>query len=363
MELCKLSKVKVTDHELGHGSYATVLEVKYKGRKCAGKKIHELLLKQGNETYTLRHFEEECRLMSQIHHSNIVEFLGVYFQKGSNVPILVMEFLPVSLTYCIEKVERNLPNEIKYSILDDIARGLFHLHSQNPPIIHRDLSSNNILITTDMRAKIADLGVARILDLSPLQVSHMTQTPGTPAYMPPEVMVDKPNYDTSIDIFSYGVLMIHVFCGEWPTPKTGQIHTVGDRLIPITEAERRGVYLNAVGHSHPLMELILRCINNNPQLRPPTQEIVEVLNKTVLRYPLTQPGKLVPVTKTNERDKHVINYDYIEYEDVTKFVEKGDRNWRAREKEARKATLLWARKRANSFFVRELKVGLFLIHI
>ena len=216
----KLTGVRVTDRELGHGSYATVLELEYMGLKCAGKKIHELLLRQGDASYTVRRFEEECRLLSQIRHPNIVQFLGVYFQQGVRAPILVMEFLPTNLTSCIEQYGI-LPREISYSILHDVALGLCYLHGQTPPIIHRDLSSNNVLLTPNMTAKISDLGVARILNLTPLQVSRMTQTPGTPAYMPPEVMVANPKYDTSVDEFSYGIMMIHMFSGRWPEPQVG----------------------------------------------------------------------------------------------------------------------------------------------
>ena len=175
----KLTGVTVTDRELGHGSYATVLELEYMGLKCAGKKIHELLLKQSDSMYTLLRFEEECRLLSQVRHPNIVQFLGVYFQQGVQAPILVMEFLSTNLTSCIEQFGI-LPKEISYSILHDVALGLCYLHSQTPPIIHRDLSSNNVLLTPNMTAKISDLGVARILNLTPLQVSRMTRTPGTP---------------------------------------------------------------------------------------------------------------------------------------------------------------------------------------
>ena len=78
----KLTGVRVTDRKLGHGSYATVLELEYMGLKCAGKKIHELLLEQGYASYTICRFEEECRLLSQVRHPNIVQFLGVYFQQG-----------------------------------------------------------------------------------------------------------------------------------------------------------------------------------------------------------------------------------------------------------------------------------------
>ena len=166
----KLNGVTVTDRVLGHGSYATVLELEYMGLKCAGKKIHELLLEQGGASYSVRRFEEECRLLSQVRHPNVVQFLGVHFQQGVPAPILVMEFLPTNLTSCIEQYGI-LPKEISYSILHDVALGLCYLHSQTPPIIHRDLSSNNVLLTPNMTAKISDLGVARLLKLTPLQVS------------------------------------------------------------------------------------------------------------------------------------------------------------------------------------------------
>ena len=287
----KLNGVTVTDRVLGHGSYATVLELEYMGLKCAGKKIHEVLLEQGGANYSVRRFEEECRLLSQVRHPNIVQFLGVHFQQGVPTPILVMEFLPTNLTSCIEQYGV-LPKEISYSILHDVALGLHYLHSQTPSIIHRDLSSNNVLLTPNMTAKISDLGVARILNLTPLQVSRMTQTPGTPAYMPPEVMIANPKYDTSVDEFSYGILMIHMFSGRWPEPQVGPIRTEPGRLIPVSEAERREVFLQAIGNDHPLMDLILKCIDNHPQIRAHTSEIVERLAEMVLQFPASFANRL-----------------------------------------------------------------------
>ena len=291
----KLTGVKVTDRKLGCGSYATVLELEYMGLKCAGKKIHELLLEQGDASYTVRRFEEECRLLSQVRHPNIVQFLGVYFQQGVRAPILVMEFLPTNLTSCIEKYGCNefFPEEISYSILHDVALGLRYLHSQTPAIIHRDLSSNNVLLTPNMTAKISDLGVARILNLTPLELSRLTQTPGTPAYMPPEVMVAKPKYDTSVDEFSYGIMMIHMFSGRWPEPQIGPNRTEPDgRLIPVTEAERREMFLRAIGNDHPLMKLIIKCIENDPKCRAHTDEIVDHLAELRIKFDVSFSNRL-----------------------------------------------------------------------
>ena len=290
-EYYQLTGVILTDKELGHGSYATVQEVEWMGLKCAGKKIHDLLLRQGDASYTLSRFEEECRLLSQVRHPNIVQFLGVHFQQGVVSPIVVIEFLPTNLTSCIEQYGI-LPKEISYSILHDVALGLCYLHSQTSPIIHRDLSSNNVLLTANMTAKISDLGVARILNLTPLQVSRMTQTPGTPAYMPPEVMVADPKYDTSVDEFSYGILMIHMFSGRWPEPQVGPVCVESGRMIPVSEAKRREVFLRAIGNEHPLMDVILRLINNDPQIRPHAKEIVKQLAAMVLQFPASFANRL-----------------------------------------------------------------------
>ncbi len=286
-DTCKLKGVNVTEEIIGHGSYATVFRLDYLGLKCAGKKIHDVL-QQGktNFGYPIRRFEEECSLLSQLHHPNIVQFLGVFFQHNDPIPILVMEFLPINLTSCIDRYGV-LANEFNYSILYDVALGMHYLHSHIPPIVHRDLSSNNILLTSSMTAKISDLGVAKILSIKPQQISHMTQTPGTPAYMPPEVMVANPKYNSSVDVFSFGILMIHIFSGQWPEPQIGQNRTdpMSDRLIPVTEAERREIFLRKIGNDHPAMDLILKCISNNPRLRVQSKEIIMRTADMVLQVP------------------------------------------------------------------------------
>ena len=279
----KLSGVTVTSRTLGRGAYATVLELEYMGLKCAGKKIHELLLAQGNSTYAIHHFQEECCLLSRLHHPNIIQFLGVYFEDNSPTPILVMEYLPTNLTSCIEDYGV-LPEEIGYPILHDVALGLCYLHNQKPPIIHRDLSSNNVLLSANLTAKISDLGVARILNMSPVQASRMTQIPGTPAYMPPEAMLPYPSYDSSVDVFSLGVMMIHVYCGKWPEPQVGQICIKDGKMIPVSEAERRSVFLDEIGRGHSLMGVILQCLNNDPQLRPSSDDVVKQLAKMANKF-------------------------------------------------------------------------------
>lgn len=280
----KLTEVKVTDRELGYGSYATVLEVEYMGKKCAGKKIHNDLLRYKRTRHIVHQFEEECRLLSQLHHPNIIKFLGVYFQQGEKVPILIMEFLPINLTTYIDQNRSISQDNSYYSILYDVAKGLRYLHSQSPPIIHGDLSSNNILLTHNKTAKISDMGKAIFLNMTPLQISRLMQTTGTPAYMPPEVMITNYKYNTSVDGFSYGILMIHVFSGKLPRPQTGPQRMEKDKLVPVTEAERREVFIQDIGSNHPLMDLILKCIHNDPKRRAHAIEIEKKLAEMVCMH-------------------------------------------------------------------------------
>ena len=172
-----IENVRPTGRQLGVGSYGSVEELEVDGLMCAGKKLHDTLVEMGNagvEDITQK-FVEECQLMSGLRHPHIVQFLGICFLQNSTLPVLIMEFLLTSLDELLES-KPDIPLYLKRSILRDVACGLVYLHNHSPPIIHRDLSSRNILLNSSMVAKITDLGVARILNLHPGQLAAtMTQ--------------------------------------------------------------------------------------------------------------------------------------------------------------------------------------------
>ena len=180
------------------------------GVMCAGKKIHETLIEQGNfgaENIVSR-YVEECQLMSDLRHPHLVQFLGVCFLPNSSLPVLVMERLLTSLDELLEH-NPDIPLSLKRSILADVARGLVYLHSRSPPVIHRDLSARNVLLNSDMVAKIADLGNARIVNFQPAQLARtLSRIPGTMVYMPPEAFEDTSKYGPSLDSFSFGHLSL-----------------------------------------------------------------------------------------------------------------------------------------------------------
>ena len=240
-------------------------------------------------------FATECELLGQLHHPHIVQFLGVRVEAGSELPELVMEYLPTTLRRCLD-THGALPAEIGGAILLEVALGLRYLHEFSPPIIHRDLSSNNVLLTTSMTAKISDLGVAKILDMSPGRAAQMTQTqaPGTPAFMPPEAMPARPKYSSKVDMFSFGVLVAHTLSGEWPTPSGvyAEDPRQPGRMIPVTEFERRRESIDRISKGHPLLGLIEQCLSNVASHRPDAAEVVLQLLAERDRVPPSTENRL-----------------------------------------------------------------------
>ncbi len=247
--------------------------------RCAGKMLHEMFFSttSGLEKSSITtRFAEECLRHSKIRHPNIVQLIGIHFAPKSPVPTLIMELMPQSVSQIVENYP-NIPSHVKWSILLDVAVGLLFLHSQSPPVIHRDLTANNILLTENMKAKIADLGVARIVDINP---SKLTTAPGTPSYMPPEAFIAQPVYNAKLDVFSFGNLIIHISIQVWPIPLVEMHRADPDepgKFTLVSEIERRADYLIKMKDGHPLKTLTTRCLQNDPRLRPATAEVVKQL--------------------------------------------------------------------------------------
>ena len=146
--------------------------------------------------------------MTEMRHPHIVQFLGLCFLECSALPVLVMERLDSSLDELLEGTP-SLPLTLKRSLLADVARGLLYLHMRIPPIVHRDLSARNVLLTSSLVAKISDLGNARIVNLQPGQLAMtLTHLPGTMVYMAPEAFSEGSHYGPKLDIFSFGHLAL-----------------------------------------------------------------------------------------------------------------------------------------------------------
>ncbi len=174
--------------------------------------MHELLLDPGNQGVreTVDRYQQECQLMAGLRHPNITLFLGLCFLEGSELPLLVMERLEMSVDDLLECAP-NIPLQVKISILTDTGSGLVYLHSRRPPIIHRDLTARNILLTSSLTAKITDMGNSRMVTLKPAQLAQtLSKNPGTTVYMPPEALSESHRYGPSLDVFSFGHLALYI---------------------------------------------------------------------------------------------------------------------------------------------------------
>ena len=164
-------------------------------------------------------FLTECRIWQSLRHPHVVQLLKVCcdppLMGQSTLPIIVMEEMHLNLRGLVEK-HSNIPMNVKTSILNDVCLGLRYLHSHNPPIIHRDLTPNNVLLTCGLVAKISDMGVAKVLRLDDPRT--MTEAPGTADFMPPESLAKRPSYGLSLDVFSFGAVVLYTTTQLWPTP-------------------------------------------------------------------------------------------------------------------------------------------------
>ena len=279
--------VSLNDEPLGHGAYGSVFKVKYGEVVCAAKKIHPILIEnvRSEEKQRIKDdFIRECLCCSSIRHPNIVEFKGVYYHSHQpGIPIMVMELMANSLTKFIENNKSTIAFYQKISILHDAVLGLGFLHNHMPQILHRDLSPNNIMLTSKLVAKIGDLGVAKVIQaggketISKLQLTRAV--PGTPDFMPPEAMEVNAVYGTPIDVFSFGGIALYLFSEEWPTPSAlWQRDPNVKKMVILTEAERRKQYLDKmIGKAAELRKMVEECLDVDPEKRPSIQEVSTII--------------------------------------------------------------------------------------
>ena len=276
----------VNRKELGRGAYGRVYAVNYHGTICAAKEIHSILVEEVDEVeirLTVESFMRECRQCSVLRHPNVIQFLGVYYPSVAEVggvqgrmrlPVMVMEMMADSLTSLVDKHEK-IPVHIKFSIIHDVSLGLCYLHNHDPPIVHRDLSPNNILLTVNHVAKISDLGVAKVIKADSRKT--MTKAPGTVDFMPPESLANTPVYGPPMDVFSFAGIVLHTINQEWPRPaELVQYDHKTRKMVALSEVERRQQYLDKLREETKVLRpLVEECLDYDPAVRPTIAAVCE----------------------------------------------------------------------------------------
>ena len=278
MENYEIKVVQCIKDKVGSGSYGSISMVSVNGMPCIQKRLHNILVglsgteavSADQQKYISDKFYDECMLLWKMRHPNIVQFMGIHYYgrvDEKNKISLIMEYLPTNVEECITKCNEaqvSIPLSIKFSILRDVAYGLSHLHAND--IIHRDLSAANILLTDSLRAKLADLGVSKLVP--PDAYNKLTVAPGTQYIMPPEALEENPRYSTKLDIFSYGILSLYLILQKIPhqtksTLKPEHVKTrqteIGCRMSHIQQLQK----INS-----GLGRIVIQSLMDEPESRP-----------------------------------------------------------------------------------------------
>ena len=257
-----LNGVAAGEEELGRGAFGVVRKGTWNGLPVSIKEIHKWILQAHAEgdpkelDRAIRGFQREMNIWAlYLRHSNIVQFFGLWETQDGSIA-LVMELLHSNLSRFLAKtktLKEVIPIDLKHSILLDVSRAMTYLHSLG--LFHRDLSTNNILLTSHFVAKVSDFGTVRLYDN--MESGKFTERPGTPAFMAPET--DGKDYTQSVDQFAYGCVIIHVLTHEWPDLGSKQG----------SEFEKREHLLKELNEEERLLVPLIRSCLGGPGDRPP----------------------------------------------------------------------------------------------
>jgi len=239
---------------IGMGIYSKVLKVNIHGLQCAAKEINLTFDERFHFKDFKASFLTNCVSISQVHHPNVVQVLGIHYpDKSVKLPWIVMEMMDTNLTSFLEKYEKDQVEPYKLPILINIAQGLEFLHCKD--IVHGHLSSAKILLTSQLVAKIADLGVTKVLR------KYCSTVPQNSDFMSPESVIT-PSYKKPVDMFSLGCIACHVMSHRWPIPKKV------NRGNTLTEMQKREEYLKSFVDGTSFRRAVEGCLADKPEGRP-----------------------------------------------------------------------------------------------
>ncbi|XP_024955838.2 MDIS1-interacting receptor like kinase 2-like [Citrus sinensis] len=258
---------------IGTGGYGSVYKAKLPdGKVVALKKLHH---SETEDLAFVESFQNEARVLSTVRHRNIVKLYGFCLHKKCT--FLIYEYMERGSLFCVlrdddEAIELNWTKRL--NIVKSVAHALSYLHHNcTPSIVHRDISSNNILLDSNLEAFVADFGTARLLHVDS---SNRTLRPGTYGYIAPElaytmVVTEK------CDVYGFGVVALEILMGTHPgellsslssssSPKIMLIDILDQRLFPpMNQKIVQDIIL--------VSTIAFSCLRSQPKSRPTMQRI------------------------------------------------------------------------------------------
>ncbi|RDX98674.1 putative serine/threonine-protein kinase SIS8, partial [Mucuna pruriens] len=246
--------------EIGQGSYAVV----YHGIWNASDVAVKVYFGNGYTEKILQDYRKEIDIMKRLRHPNVLLFMGAVYSPERLA--IVTELLPRgSLFKNLHKNNQTLDIRKRLRMALDVARGMNYLHHRNPPIVHRDLKSSNLLVDKNWTVKVGDFGLSRLKNETLLTTKSGR---GTPQWMAPEVLRNEPSNEKS-DVFSFGVILWELITQSIPWKNLNSLQVVGvvgfmDRRLDLPE-----------GLDPHVASVINDCWRSDPEQRPSFEELIQ----------------------------------------------------------------------------------------
>ncbi|TKW26045.1 hypothetical protein SEVIR_3G160200v4 [Setaria viridis] len=270
--------------EIGDGGFGTV----YKGHLRDGRVVAVKRL-YNNSCRRVEQFLNEAAILSRLRHPNLVLFYGCTSSRSREL-LLVYEFVPNGTVadhlHGSRAAERALPWPLRLNVAVEAAAALAYLHAVEPPIVHRDVKTNNILLDANFHVKVADFGLSRLF---PLDVTHVSTAPqGTPGYVDPEYHQCYQLTDRS-DVYSFGVVLVELISSKPAVDVTrdrSEINLAGMAINKIQQCQLEQLVDMDLGYGSDeatrkamtmVAELAFRCLQQNGEMRPPIKEVFDAL--------------------------------------------------------------------------------------
>ncbi|XP_044464727.1 MDIS1-interacting receptor like kinase 2-like [Mangifera indica] len=253
---------------IGTGGYGSVYKARLPGGKVvAVKKLHR------SESGFLENFQNESHLLSQIRHRNIVKLYGFCLHK--RCMFLIYEYIEKGSLFCLLRVDEEavkLSWSKRVNIIKSVAYALSYLHHDcSSPIVHRDISSTNILLNSESKTFLADFGLARILNFDS---SNRTIRAGKYGYIAPE-LASTMVVTEKCDVYSYGVLVLEVLIGVHPGDLLASLSSPSSPNITLTgvlDPRLAPPYGGKVVQNLVLcFAIAFACLRSKPESRPTMQ--------------------------------------------------------------------------------------------
>ncbi|CAM0954079.1 unnamed protein product [Alopecurus aequalis] len=271
--------------ELGDGGFGTVYKGQLRdGRVVAVKRLYN------NGSRHVEQFVNEAVILSRLRHPNLVTFYGCTSSRSQEL-LLVYEYVPNGTVadhlHGHRAAERVLSWPLRLNVAVEAATALAYLHAIEPPVVHRDVKTNNILLDAEFHVKVADFGLSRLLPLD--GATHVSTAPqGTPGYVDPEYHQCYQLTDKS-DVYSFGVVLAELISSKPAVDITrdrDEINLAGMAVGRIQRSQVDQLVDLELGYGSDevttramtmVAELAFRCLQQNAEMRPPIKEVLDVL--------------------------------------------------------------------------------------